>query len=177
MKTKTWAAMTLAMIATPVILVMLARNDLGEDRFYGTLQTAAIVFVVIALGVAIGAYTLVLIRVRGEATAKVEAARRTTAERHIYHEKTHTIDGRGTFNVAGGDPLAYPDLVRQLLNTQHPGQQQPQLQAGIPAQLPQLQAGYSAQTAQVPARRLEDVVPMTLDEPGWSPYAGMASEW
>ena len=31
MKAKTWAAMTLAMIATPVILVMLARNDLGED--------------------------------------------------------------------------------------------------------------------------------------------------
>ena len=165
------------MIATPVILVMLARNDLGEARFYGTLQTAAIVLVVIVLGAAIAAFALVYVRVKGEATAKVEAARRTTAERHIYHEKTHTIDGRGTFNVAGGDPLAYPDLVRQLLNTQHPGQQQPQLQAGIPAQLPQLQAGYSAQTAQVPARRLEDVVPMTLDEPGWSPYAGMASEW
>ena len=168
--------MVLAMIATPVILTILARNDLGEDRFYGTLQTAGIVLVLIVLVVAIGAYTLVLIRVRGEATAKVEAARRTTAERHIYHEKTHTIDGRGTFNVAGGDPLAYPDLVRQLLNTQQPGQQ-PQLQAGIPAQLPQLQAGYTAQTAQVPARRLEDVVPMTLDEPGWSPYAGMANEW
>ena len=94
---------------------------------------------VIVLGVAIGAYTLVLIRVRGEATAKVEAARRTTAERHIYHEKTHTIDGRGTFNVAGGDPMMYPDLVRQLLATQQPGQQ-PQLQAGIPAQLPALAA-------------------------------------
>lgn len=171
--------MTLAMIATPVILTILARNDLGEDRFYGTLQTAGIVLVLIVLVVAIGAYTLVLIRVRGEATAKVEAARRTTAERHIYHEKTHTIDGRGTFNVAGGDPLAYPDLVRQLLNAQQPGQQQPQLQAGIPAQLPQLQApgGYTATTQTTPARRLEDVVPMTLDEPGWSPYAGMAGEW
>ena len=37
--------MTLAMIAVPVILTMLARNDLGEARFYGTLQTAAIVLV------------------------------------------------------------------------------------------------------------------------------------
>ena len=175
MKTKTWAAMTLAMIATPVILVMLARNDLGEDRFYGTLQTAAIVFVVIVLGVAIGAYTLVLIRVRGEATAKVEAARRTTAERHIYHEKTHTIDDRGTFNVAGGDPLMYPDLVRQLLATQPP--QVPQLQAGIPAQLSALPPGYTAQQPMTPARRVEDVAPVAFDEPAWTPYAGMSSEW
>lgn len=173
MKAKTLAIMTLAMIATPVILVILARNDLGADRFYGTLETAGIVLVVIVLGVAIGAYTLVLIRVRGEATAKIEAARRTSNERHIYHEKTHTIDGRGTFNVAGGDPLAYPDLVRQLLAAQQPGQY-PQLQAGIPAQLP---AGYGAQTPQTPARRLEDVAPLALEDPGWTPYAGMAGEW
>ena len=53
--------MTLAMIAVPVILTILARNDMGESRFYGTLQTAAIVLVVIVLGVAIGAYSLVLI--------------------------------------------------------------------------------------------------------------------
>lgn len=164
--------MTLAMIATPILLVILARNDLGADRFYGTLETAGIVLVVIVLGVAIGAYSLVLIRVRGEATAKIEAARRTSNERHIYHEKTHTIDGRGTFNVAGGDPLAYPDLVRQLLAAQQP--QAPQLQAGIPAQLP---AGYGAQTPQVPARRLEDVAPLALEEPAWTPYAGMAGEW
>ena len=163
------------MIATPIVLTILARNDLGEDRFYGAIETAAIVLVLIVLVVAIGAYTLVLIRVRGEATAKVEAARRTSNERHIYHEKTHTIDGRGTFNVAGGDPLAYPDLVRQLLATQQP-QQAPQLQAGIPAQLP-APGGYSSPTAQVPARRLEDVAPLALDEPGWSPYTGMAGEW
>ena len=168
MKTKTWAAMTLAMIATPVILVMLARNDLGEDRFYGTLQTAAIVLVVIVLGVAIAAFALVYVRVKGEATAKVEAARRTTAERHIYHEKTHTIDGRGTFNVAGGDPMMYPDLVRQLLATQP--SQAPQLQAGIPAQL-------SLPSQMTPARRVEDVAPLALDNPGWTPYTGMANEW
>ena len=172
MKAKTLAAMILAMIATPIILVILARNDLGADRFYGTLETAGIVLVVIVLGVAIGAYTLVFIRVRGEAQAKIEAARRTSNERHIYHEKTHTIDGRGTFNVAGGDPLAYPDLVRQLLAAQQP--QAPQLQAGIQAQLP---AGYGAQTPQVPARRLEDVAPLALEEPAWTPYAGMAGEW
>ena len=173
MKAKTLAIMTLAMIATPVILVILARNDLGEARFYGTLETAGIVLVVIVLGVAAGAYSLVLIRVRGEAQAKIETARRTSNERHIYHEKTHTIDGRGTFNVAGGDPLAYPDLVRQLLAAQQPGQY-PQLQAGIPVQLP---AGYSAQTPQTPARRLEDVAPLALEEPTWTPYAGMAGEW
>ena len=167
--------MTLAMIAVPVILTMLARNDLGESRFYGTLQTAAIVFVLILLVVAIGAYSLVLIRVKGEATAKVEAARRTTAERHIYHEKTHTIDGRGTFNVAGGDPMMYPDLVRQLLATQQPGQY-PQLQAGIPAQLP-APGGYAAETPQVPARRIEDVAPVALDDPGWTPYNAMSGEW
>lgn len=165
--------MILAMIATPVILVILARNDLGADAFYGTLETAGIVLVVIVLGVAAAAYSLVLIRVRGEAQAKIETARRTSNERHIYHEKTHTIDGRGTFNVAGGDPLAYPDLVRQLLAAQQPGQA-PQLQAGIPAQLP---AGYGAQTPQTPARRLEDVAPLALDEPAWTPYAGMAGEW
>ena len=173
MKAKTLAIMTLAMIATPVILVILARNDLGEARFYGTLETAGIVLVVIVLGAAIGAYSLVFIRVRGEAQAKIETARRTSNERHIYHEKTHTIDGRGTFNVAGGDPLAYPDLVRQLLAAQQPGQA-PQLQAGIPAQLP---AGYGAQTPQTPARRLEDVAPLALEEPAWTPYAGMAGEW
>ena len=173
MKAKTLAAMILAMIATPIILVILARNDLGADAFYGTLETAGIVLVVIVLGVAAGAYSLVLIRVRGEAQAKIETARRTSNERHIYHEKTHTIDGRGTFNVAGGDPLAYPDLVRQLLAAQQPGQA-PQLQAGIPAQLP---AGYGAQTPQVPARRLEDVAPVALEDPGWTPYAGMSSEW
>lgn len=156
------------MILTPVLLVMLARNDLGADRFYGTLETAGIVLVVIVLGVALGAYTLVFIRVRGEAQAKIEAARRTSNERHIYHEKTHTIDGRGTFNVAGGDPLAYPDLVRQLLAAQQV--QAPQLQAGIPAQLPQ-------PTPQTPARRLEDVAPLALEEPAWTPYAGMAGEW
>ena len=166
--------MTLAMIAVPVILTMLARNDLGESRFYGTLEAAAIVFVVIVLAMALGVYSLVLIRVRGEATAKVEAARRTTAERHIYHEKTHTIDGRGTFNVAGGDPMMYPDLVRQLLATQSP--QAPQLQAGIPAQLP-APAGYAAETSQVPARRIEDVAPVALDDPGWTPYNGMSGEW
>ena len=165
--------MTAAMILTPVLLVILARNDLGEARFYGTLETAAIVLVVIVLSVAIGAYSLVFIRVRGEAQAKIEAARRTSNERHIYHEKTHTIDGRGTFNVAGGDPMMYPDLVRQLLATQQPGQY-PQLQAGIPAQLP---AGYGAQTPQVPTRRLEDVAPLALEEPAWTPYAGMAGEW
>ena len=175
MKTKTWAAMTLAMIATPVILVMLARNDLGEDRFYGTLQTAAIVLVLIVLGVAIAAFALVYVRVKGEATAKVEAARRTTAERHIYHEKTHTIDGRGTFNVAGGDPMMYPDLVRQLLATQP--SQVPQLQADIPAQLSALPPGYTAQQPMTPARRVEDVAPMAFDEPAWTPYAGMSSEW
>ena len=164
--------MTLAMIATPVILVILARNDLGEARFYGTLETAGIVLVVIVLGVAIGAYTLVFIRVRGEAAAKIAAAQRPQEVKHIYHEKTHTIDGRGTFNVAGGDPLAYPDLVRQLLAAQQV--QAPQLQAGIPAQLP---AGYGAQTPQVPARRLEDVAPLALEEPAWTPYAGMAGEW
>ena len=173
MKAKTLAAMILAMIATPIILVILARNDLGADRFYGTLETAGIVLVVIVLSVSVAAYSLVFIRVRGEATAKIEAAKRTSNERHIYHEKTHTIDGRGTFNVAGGDPLAYPDLVRQLLAAQQPGQA-PQLQAGIPAQLP---AGYGAQTPQVPARRLEDVAPLALEEPAWTPYAGMSSEW
>ena len=167
--------MTAAMILTPVLLVILARNDLGEARFYGTLETAAIVLVVIVLSVAAGAYSLVFIRVRGEAQAKVEAAKRTSNERHIYHEKTHTIDGRGTFNVAGGDPLAYPDLVRQLLAAQQPGQY-PQLQAGIPAQLP-APTGYSAQTPQVPARRLEDVAPVALEDPGWTPYAGMSGEW
>ena len=172
MKAKTLAAMILAMIATPIILVILARNDLGADRFYGTLETAGIVLVVIVLGVAAGAYSLVFIRVRGEAQAKIETARRTSNERHIYHEKTHTIDGRGTFNVAGGDPLAYPDLVRQLLAAQQA--QAPQLQAGIPAQLP---AGYSTQTPQVPARRLEDVAPLALEEPAWTPYAGMSGEW
>lgn len=166
------------MIAVPVILTILARNDLGEARFYGTLQTAAIVLVLIVLVVAFGAYSLVLIRVKGEATAKVEAARRTTAERHIYHEKTHTIDGRGTFNVAGGDPMMYPDLVRQLLATQQPGhaQSSPQLQAGIPAQLP-APAGYAAETPQVPARRIEDVAPVALDDPGWTPYNAMSGEW
>ena len=167
--------MILAMIATPVILVILARNDLGEARFYGTLETAAIVLVVIVLSVAIGAYSLVFIRVRGEAQAKIETARRTSNERHVYHEKTHTIDGRGTFNVAGGDPLAYPDLVRQLLAAQQPGQY-PQLQAGIPAQLP-APVGYGAQTPQTPARRLEDVAPLALEEPAWTPYAGMSGEW
>ena len=163
---------TAAMILTPILLVILARNDLGADRFYGTLETAGIVLVVIVLGVAIGAYSLVFIRVRGEAQAKIETARRTSNERHIYHEKTHTIDGRASFNVAGGDPLAYPDLVRQLLAAQQV--QAPQLQAGIPAQLP---AGYGAQTPQVPARRLEDVAPLALEEPAWTPYAGMAGEW
>ena len=102
--------------------------------------------------------------------------RRTTAERHIYHEKTHTIDGRGTFNVAGGDPLMYPDLVRQLLATQQPGQY-PQLQAGIPAQLPAPSPGYGSQVQVTPARRIEDVAPLALDEPAWTPYAGMSNEW
>lgn len=167
--------MTLAMIATPVLLVILARNDLGEARFYGALETGAIVLVVIVLGVAIGAYTLVLIRVRGEAQAKIAAAQRPQ-EKHVYHEKVHTIDGRGTFNVAGGDPMMYPDLVRQLLASQQTGQQ-PQLQAGIPAQLPAPSPGYTALQPVTPARRIEDVAPLDLDEPGWSPYAGMSSEW
>ena len=85
MKAKTLAIMTLAMIATPVLLVILARNDLGEARFYGTLETAGILLVVIVLGVAAGAYSLVFIRVRGEAQAKIETARRTSNERHVYH--------------------------------------------------------------------------------------------
>ena len=51
------------MIATPIVLTILARNDLGEDRFYGAIETASIVLVLIVLVVAIGAYTLVLIRV------------------------------------------------------------------------------------------------------------------
>ena len=163
------------MIAVPVILTILARNDLGESRFYGTLQTAAIVLVLIVLAMALGVYSLALIRVRGEAVAKVEAARRTTAERHIYHEKTHTIDGRGTFNVAGGDPMMYPDLVRQLLATQSP--QVPQLQAGIPAQLPAPSPGYGSLQPVTHARRIEDVAPLALDEPAWTPYAGMSNEW
>ena len=161
--------MTIALIAVPVILAILARNDLGESRFYGALETAVIVLVVIVLGVAAAAYSLVLIRVRGEAQAKIEAARRPQEVKHVYHEKTHTIDGRGTFNVAGGDPLAYPDLVRSLLNTQQQAQASPpQLGAGIPVQLP---------TPTQPARRLEDVAPVLDEAPGWTPYSGMASEW
>ena len=159
--------MTIALIATPAILAILARNDLGESRFYGAIQTAGIVFVLVILGVAIGAYSLVLIRVRGEAQAKVETAKRTTAERHIYHER-HTIDraGSNTFNVADNG-LAYPDLVRAMLQQQpaQPGQAL-QLQAGIPAQLPA-----------APVRRLEDVAPVVDELAGWTPYSGMASEW
>lgn len=158
--------MTIALIATPAILAILARNDLGEDRFYGAIQTAGIVFVLVILGVAIGAYSLVLIRVRGEAQAKIAAAQRPQ-EKHVYHER-HTIDrgGSNTFNVADNG-LAYPDLVRAMLQQQpaQPGQAL-QLQAGIPAQLPA-----------VPARRLEDVAPVVDEAQGWTPYSGMASEW
>ena len=64
--------------------------------------------------------------------------------------------------------MMYPDLVRQLLATQP--QQVPQLQAGIPAQL-------SLPSQMTPARRVEDVAPVALDNPGWTPYTGMANEW
>lgn len=168
MKTRNLLTVTIALVAVPVILAILARNDLGEARFYGALELAAIVLVACVLGVALGAFILAFMRVRAEGIAKIEAARRTSNERHIYHERTHTIDGRGTFNVAGGDPLAYPDLVRSLLNTQQQAPASPQLGAGIPVQLP---------TPQQPARRLEDVVPVLDEAPGWTPYANMAGEW
>ena len=158
--------MTTALIATPAILAILARNDLGEARFYGAIQTAGIVFVLVILGVAVGAYSLVLIRVRGEAQAKVEAARRP--QDRVVERTVHTIDraGSNTFNVADNG-LAYPDLVRAMLQQQpaQPGQAL-QLQAGIPAQLPA-----------APVRRLEDVAPVVDDPAGWTPYTGMASEW
>lgn len=159
--------MTAAMILTPVILAILARNDLGESRFYGALETAGIMLVVIVLGVVVAAYSLVLIRVRGEAQAKIEAARRPQEVKHVYHERTHTIDGRGTFNVAGGDPLTYPDLVRQLLSAQQPAGAAPQLPAP---------SGYAVQLP-APAQRIEDVAPVVDELPGWTPYSGMASEW
>ena len=166
MKAKTVAIVTIALIATPAILAILARNDLGEDRFYGAIQTAGIVFVLVILGVAVGAYSLVLIRVKGEAAAKIAEAQRPQ-EKHVYHER-HTIDraGSNTFNVADNG-LAYPDLVRAMLQQQpaQPGQAL-QLQAGIPAQLPA-----------APVRRLEDVAPVVDELAGWTPYSGMASEW
>ena len=71
--------------------------------------------------------------------------------------------------------MMYPDLVRQLLATQSP--QAPQLQAGIPAQLPAPSPGYSSHVQVTPARHIEDVAPLALDEPAWTPYAGMSNEW
>lgn len=154
----------IAMIATPILLIVLARNDLGKERFYSMLGLIAVVMAVILLGVVTGMMVLAYINIRGNATARIEQAKRWTGEVHHYHERVHTIDGRGTLNVAGGDPLMYPDLVRQLLAAQQGGA----------LSVPQLPAGTSYQ-AQLPAPTT--AAPQAQEDDAWTPYSGMSSEW
>lgn len=165
---KAMGTIATTLTATLVILAILARLDVGERRFYGAVETGLLVIVISFLGAVVVTLTAVLIHVRGEARAKVIRAGQPP-ERHVFHLQKHTIDGRGTTNVTGTDPLMYPDLVRQLLAAQQ-GVAGPQLGAGQQAMW-QLPAPAGRQVA-----RMEDVAPV-LDDSDWTPYGEMAGDW
>ena len=156
--------MVVGMMATIAILVVLARLDVGERRFYDALVGTLLAFGLTVIAGLVFVAVLALIWTRAKARAEVIKASQAK-ETHHYHEK-HTIDGRGTFHVAGGDPMMYPDLVRQLLAQQ--GMGAPQLPAG---QTLGQAAGPAAAAPAPTAGALAEL------EDDWTPYGGMETDW
>ena len=154
--------MVVGMMATIAILVVLARFDVGERRFYDALVQTLLAFGLTVIAGLVFVAVLALIWTRAKARAEVLRASQAK-ETHHYHEK-HTIDGRGTFHVAGGDPMMYPDLVRQLLAQQGRG-------------APQLPAGQTLGQAAGPAVGQASEGALAQVEDDWTPYGGMERDW